>query len=82
MARQRAELLMTTLDAFLTQAQARQAFTEGQLDGYAHGRYGEDYEPAIGNVWIGHDHELASAYADGYVAGWNAGLDAREECTL
>ena len=75
---------MTTTDAFLAQAQARQAFTEGQLDGYAHGRHGAPYDATTGNIWDCHGAtpELASAYTDGYSSGFLAGLDAREECTL
>ena len=36
------------------------------------------YTPTYGNLWIGRDYELASAYADGYVASWNAGIDEWE----
>lgn len=53
---------------------------DAYLLGLRHG--GEDaredpseYTPTYGNLWIGKDHELASAYADGYVAEWNATLD-------
>jgi hypothetical protein len=60
------------------------AFLDGQSDGYEDGRMGE-YQPLYLNPGEGRfpiEREISSAYADGYIAGWNAGLDAREACEL
>jgi hypothetical protein len=77
-------MITPTVADFLTQAQQRQAFTEGQLDGYAHGRHDAPSNPDAGNIWrIGViPNGLSSAYEDGYASGYMAGQDAREECTL
>ena len=66
----------------LTAEQA--AFLDGQSDGHEDGRMGE-YRPQFSNPGLqarSTNHEIASAYADGYVAGWNAGQDLREACEI
>jgi hypothetical protein len=67
-----------------SQTAERAAFLDGQSDGHEDGRMGE-YQPTLANPGLqarSTNHEVASAYADGYIAGWNAGTDAREACHL